>query len=343
VQIDGLGNVIGCIGSGNRILALDGHTDTVDTGNLDNWSFDPLSGEIKDGYVHGRGSVDQKGGVAAFITAGRILKELEFNGDLTIYFVGSVIEEDCEGLCWKYIIEEDKIKPDLVICTEPTDLKIATGQRGRMEIRVHFGGVSSHGSAPERGRNAIYMASEAALAIQGLNTSLMDDGFLGKGSIAVTCIESSGPSLCAVPDYAMIHLDRRLTTGETPESAIKEIEELVAQYNAKVETVSFHASGWTGLEYSMEKYYPSWQISRDHKFVISGTDAFRGLFRKEPEIDKWLFSTNGIMTCGIYGIPTIGFGPGNEALAHAHDEKVRVDDLVAASAFYAAIAYELSK
>ena len=172
VKIDGLGNVIGRIGSGKKILAIDGHMDTVDLGNIDNWSFDPLGGEIKDGFVHGRGSVDQKGGPAAFVTAGRILKELKFDRDLTILFVGSVIEEDCDGLCWKYIVEEDKIKPDFVISTEPTNLNMYRGQRGRMEMEVHFYGVSSHGSAPERGKNAIYMASKVALEIEKLNERL---------------------------------------------------------------------------------------------------------------------------------------------------------------------------
>ncbi len=186
--------------------------DTVDVGNVDNWTFDPLGGEIKDGFVHGRGSVDQKGGPAAFVTAGRILKELGFDKELTIYFVGSVIEEDCDGLCWKYIIEEDGIKPDFVISTEPTNLNIYRGQRGRMEMEVHFYGVSSHGSAPERGKNAIYMASRAALEIEKLNDRLTGDNFLGKGSITVTEIISGSPSLCAVADYARIHIDRRLTT-----------------------------------------------------------------------------------------------------------------------------------
>ena len=122
--------------------------------------------------MHGRGSVDQKGGPAAFVTSGRILKELGFDRILLIYFVGSVIEEDCDGLCWKYIVEEDKIKPDFVISTEPTNLNVYRGQRGRMEMEVHFYGVSSHGSAPERGKNAIYMASRVALEIEKLNERL---------------------------------------------------------------------------------------------------------------------------------------------------------------------------
>lgn len=341
VWIDDLGNVIGRIGKGKKILAIDGHMDTVDMGNMDNWSFNPLSGEIKDGFVHGRGSVDQEGGPAAFVTSGRILKELGFDRDLTIYFVGSVMEEDCDGLCWKFIVEEDKIKPDFVISTEPTNLNIYRGHRGRMEIHVHFYGVSSHGSAPERGKNAIYMASKTALEIEKLNERLKYDEFLGKGSVTISEIISGSPSLCAVSDYARIHLDRRLTWGETKESAVAEIEELIKGMNAKVEVLNYKEKAYTGLEYGMEKYYPTWKIEEKHEIVQAGVRSFKGLFNKDPKIDKWTFSTNGIMTCGTYGIPTIGFGPGNEVLAHAPDEKVPVDDLVKASAFYAAFAYEI--
>ena len=341
VFIDGLGNVIGRIGNGQKVLAIDGHMDTVDFGNIQNWHFDPLCGDIKDGFVHGRGTVDQEGGPAAFVTSGRILKELGFNRDLTIYFVGSVMEEDCDGLCWKYIIEEDKIIPHFVISTEPTNLNIYRGHRGRMEIHVHFYGVSAHGSAPERGKNAIYMASRTALEIEKLNERLKFDEFLGRGSVTISEIISGSPSLCAVSDYARIHLDRRLTWGETKESAVKEIEFLVKDMNAKVEVLEYSETAWTGLKYGMEKYYPTWKMEEDSEIVQKGISAFKNLFDRNPKVDKWTFSTNGIMTCGTYKIPTIGFGPGNEVLAHAPDEKVPVDDLVAASAFYAAFAYEI--
>ncbi|MDD3739718.1 MAG: YgeY family selenium metabolism-linked hydrolase [Bacteroidales bacterium] len=343
VKIDGLGNVIGRIGHGKKILAFDGHMDTVDLGQMNNWDFDPLGGEIKDGFVHGRGSVDQEGGPASFVTAGRILKELGFNKDLTIYFVGSVMEEDCDGLCWKYIIEEDKIIPDFVISTEPTNLNIYRGHRGRMEIHVHFYGVSSHGSAPERGKNAIYMASKTALEIEKLNERLAFDEFLGKGSVTISEIISGSPSLCAVADYARIHLDRRLTWGETKESAVAEIEELIKGLNAKVEVLNYSEVAYTGLEYGMEKYYPTWKMEESHEVVQIGVNAYKNLFGSNPKVDKWTFSTNGIMTCGTYKIPTIGFGPGNEVLAHAPNEKVPVNDLVIASAFYAAFAYELAE
>lgn len=150
-RIDALGNVVGRIGNGKTVLAFDGHIDTVDVGNPANWNSDPFSGEISNGFVHGRGTVDQKGGPAAFVTAGRILKDLAYDRDLTIYFTGSVIEEDCDGLCWKYLVEEEKIHPDFVVITEPTNLNIYRGHRGRMEIEITFKGVSAHGSAPERG------------------------------------------------------------------------------------------------------------------------------------------------------------------------------------------------
>lgn len=339
VNFDGLGNVIGRIGNGSKILAFDGHVDTVDIGNLENWDFDPLSGEISQGYVHGRGTVDQKGGVASFVTAGKILKELNFNKDLTIFFVGSVMEEDCDGLCWKYIVEEDRIKPDFVVSTEPTDLNIYRGQRGRMEMEIVFTGISSHGSAPERGKNAVYMASDACLKIEQLNDKLGKDDFLGKGSITVTEFISGSPSLCAVPDYSKIHLDRRLTWGETKESAIAEISEIIKEMNAKVRILDYNKQAWTGLNYGMEKYYPTWKLPEDHQIVKTGIETYRKLFGKKPLVDKWTFSTNGVTINGFYEIPVIGFGPGQEALAHSPNEKVPMDDLVAASAFYAGFAY----
>ncbi len=339
VRMDRLGNVIGRIGNGSRILAYDAHMDTVDLGNPEDWDFDPLSGDIKDGFVLGRGSVDQKGGAAAFVTAGRILRELAFDRDLTLYFIGSVIEEDCDGLCWKYLVEEEGIRPDAVVVTEPTNLNIYRGQRGRMEMQVSFYGLSCHGSAPERGQNAIYMASRAALEIEKLNERLHEDSFLGKGSVTISEIISKSPSLCAVADYARIHLDRRLTWGETKESALAEVGELIKDMKASVDVLEYREKSFTGLTYGMEKYYPTWNIPEDHEAIQLSADVFRRLFDKNPVIDKWTFSTNGVTINGIYGIPVIGFGPGNEVLAHAPNEKTPVDHLEKASAFYAALAY----
>ena len=335
VKRDGLGNIIGRIGNGKKIIAIDGHIDTVDLGNLEDWEFDPLGGEIKDGFVLGRGAADQTGGPVAAITAGRILKELGLENDITVYETATVMEEDCDGLFWKYIIEEDRIKPDCVIVTEPTNLNIYRGQRGRMEIEVSFYGLSAHGSAPERGKNAIYMASKAALEIEELNESLAVDPFLGKGSVTISEFVSSSPSLCAVSDFAKIHLDRRLTWGENKELALNEVKSIVEGMNAKVELLQYEETAYTGLKYGMEKYYPTWKIEEDHPVIQTGVKAFKELFNQDPVVDKWTFSTNGVAINGIYKIPVIGFGPGNEELAHAPNEKVPIDHLIKASAFYA--------
>lgn len=334
VFIDGLGNVIGRIGNGKKIIAIDGHVDTVDVGNLNNWSFDPFSGEIKDGFVLGRGSVDQKGGVASFITAGKILKEIGLQNDVTVYFIGSVMEEDCDGLCWKYIVEEDKIRPDVVIITEPTKCNIYRGQRGRMEIEVSFHGISAHGSAPERGKNAIYLAAHSLIEIEKLNENLAYDEFLGKGSVTCSNIVSDSPSLCAVADYCKFHLDRRLTFGENKGIALKQIESITKPFEGKVELLYYEETSFTGKKYGMEKYYPTWKLELNHPVIQKGIDVYKQLFNSEPVVDKWTFSTNGVVINGLFGIPIIGFGPGDEIYAHAPDEKCPVDDLVKASAFY---------
>ena len=347
VRVDGLGNVIGRIGTGSRILAFDAHMDTVDVGNPANWDFDPFSGAVKDGYLLGRGSADQKGGAASFLTAARILKDLAFDRDLTLYFVGSVIEEDCDGLCWKYIVEEEGIRPDAVIVTEPTRCNVYRGQRGRMEIEATFHGVSSHGSAPERGKNAIYPAAKACLAVEALHQKLATDPFLGKGSATITEFVSGSPSLCAVADFAKIHVDRRLTWGETKESAVAEIEavmqeigrEIGAGQTASVEVLHYEETAYTGLRYGMEKYYPTWKIPEDHPAIQTGVAAHRELFGEDPRVDKWTFSTNAVTITGLYDIPTVGYGPGDEVFAHAPNEKVPVEDLVKAAAFYALYAY----
>lgn len=338
VKVDGLGSVVGRIGNGPTKIAFDAHIDTVDVGNPDLWSFDPLEARIKDGRVWGRGAADQKGGMASMVYAGKIIKELGLAKNATIYMVGSVMEEDCDGLCWNYLIKEEGLKPDVCVLTEPTSLKINRGHRGRMEIEIAMKGVSCHGSAPERGDNAIYKMAPLVMKIERLNEKLRSDEFLGKGTVAVTHIESSGPSLCAVPDFCKIHLDRRLTWGETEKSAVDEIREALGGLKAEITVPVYENSGYTGKVYPMKKYYPTWKIEEDHKALVAAKKVYGDLFDTTPVVDKWTFSTNGVAIAGMHNIPCIGFGPGNEEQAHAPDEWTPVEDLVKAAAFYAEFA-----
>jgi len=342
VRVDGLGNLIGRVGKGTRVIVFDAHVDTVGPGDLGQWRKDPYSGEIADDAVHGRGSVDQKGGAASMVTAARILKELRYNGMFSIYFTFTVLEEDCEGLCWNYIIEEQEVRPEFAVITEPTNLGIYRGHRGRMEMELDFPGVSSHGSAPQRGDNAIYKGSRAALAVCELNHLLAEDPFLGRGTVTVTRITSDSPSLCSVPDRCSLHLDRRLTWGETIDSAVKEVSK-AAGGEAKITVPEFNEKSYTGVRFPQKAYFPTWKIAEDHVLVQAGVGTFQSLFQKEPERGKWVFSTNGVSICGTHKIPAIGFGPGDERGAHAPNEKVPVAHLQSASAFYALFPYVLEE
>ncbi len=220
VRFDGLGNVIARVGKGPRRIAIDAHVDTVGVGDPARWATDPFSGLIRDGLVLGRGTSDQKGGAASMIAAGRILKDLGYDGEFSVFFTFTVLEEDCDGLCWRYLIEKEGLRPQYAVSTEPTSCRLYRGQRGRMEIEATVRGVSAHGSAPERGESAAYKTARAALAVEKMNATLAADDFLGKGTVVVSRIEAHGPSQCAVPDQGMLYLDRRLTWGETADQAL---------------------------------------------------------------------------------------------------------------------------
>lgn len=339
VEIDPMGNVLGYIGNGKHLIAMDAHIDTVGVGNLDNWDHDPYTGFEDDEVICGRGASDQEGGMASMVYAGKMIKELGLDGDFTMLVTGTVQEEDCDGLCWQYIIEEANIRPEFVVSTEPTSLGVYRGQRGRMEILVSVDGVSSHGSAPERGDNAIFKMAPILMELQQLHLRLKDDSFLGKGSLTVSEVFYTSPSRCAVADGCSISVDRRLTRGETWEGALEEIRVLpsVKKAGGAVSMYHYDRPSYTGLVYPTECYFPSWVLEEDHAVCKTLVHSFTALFNENPIVDKWTFSTNGVSIMGRYGIPCIGFGPGHEDQAHAPNEVTWKDELVKACAMYAVI------
>jgi len=339
VRIDKMGNVIGRIGNGKHLIAIDAHIDTVGVGEINNWKFNPYEGYEDETTIGGRGASDQEGGMASMVYAGKIIKDLGLENDYTLLITGTVQEEDCDGLCWQYLIEQEKIKPEFVVITEPTSLNIYRGHRGRMEIKVSTSGISCHGSAPERGDNAIFKMAPILLDLQKLNDKLLDNEFLGKGTLTVSEIFYSSPSRCAVADGCSVSIDRRLTDGETFESAIDEIKNLesVKKANAKVEMYEYARPSYTGLVYPTKSYFPTWVLPEDHLVCQSTVKAYEKLFNKKPKVDKWTFSTNAVSIMGRHNIPCIGFGPGKEEQAHAPNEITYKEHLIIACAMYAAI------
>jgi len=337
VKIDKMGNVIGQIGSGKTKIMIDAHIDTVDVGDITQWSTNPFTPVVKNGVIYGRGATDQKLAIVSMVYAGKLIKKLKLTGDYTVWMVGSCQEEDCDGLPLLHIITKEKIKPDYVIITEPTNLNVHRGHRGRIELKITLKGKSSHASSPERGDNAVYKMSYLIQEIAELNKHLKYDKFLGKGTIAVTYIECKTPSLNAIPDETTIYLDRRLTAGETKQTVINELKSLpsVKKFKAKIEILQYNAISWKGLKVQQEKYFPTWSLPENHLLVQTAIKTATLILGKRPKVDKWTFSTNGVATAGRLGIPTVGFGPGNEIYAHTTKEQMPIEHLLKATMFYA--------
>lgn len=309
VEIDGLGNVIGWMGKGDKIIAIDSHVDTVGIGNINNWTDDPYKGYETDKIIYGRGGSDQEGGLASAVYGTKIMKDLGLIPEgYKIMVVGSVQEEDCDGMCWQYIYNVDKIVPEFVISTEPTDGGIYRGHRGRMEIRVDVKGISCHGSAPERGDNAIFKMADILQNVRDLNENPADGSkeinglvkmldpkfnpehyedarFLGRGTCTVSQIFFTSPSRCAVADSCSISIDRRMTAGETYQTCLKEIEDLpaVKKYgkDVKVSMYWYDRPAWTGEVYKTECFFPTWINKEDAPHVQALADAYHALWGKD--------------------------------------------------------------
>ncbi|MBI5863303.1 MAG: YgeY family selenium metabolism-linked hydrolase [Planctomycetes bacterium] len=340
VWVDPFGNLLAQIGRGKRLLAIDAHVDTVGVGDRSQWKHDPYEGKVSKAMVYGRGAGDQRGAVPPMILAARMIREHALlPSDASLLLTFTVCEEDCDGLCWQYIVREDKIRPECVIVTDSTDCRILRGQRGRMEIGVTVRGRSCHGSMPHKGDNAVYKISRVVQGIERLNErGLRKDPFLGNGTITVTYVDCKTPSLCAVPDQAYIHLDRRLTTGDTKASALREVRGVLKQAGVagEVRVLRYAKPTHTGLVFETESFFPTWCASPDAPQVRAAVRTYESLWRKKPRVGRWTFSTNGVAIAGMHKIPTVGFGPAPESVAHTVNDSVPAEHLVKCAAFYAA-------
>ena len=340
VRVDGMGNLHARIGKGPRLIAIDAHVDTVGIGKPEEWAHDPYKGKLTRTHVWGRGAGDQEGAIPAMVYAGRIIKDLGLRSDeWSLLLTFTVMEEDCDGLCWQYIHNEEGIRPEVVVVTDSTNCNILRGHRGRMEIGVWTKGRSCHGSMPHKGDNAVYKIAKIINEIEKLNDRLGSDPFLGKGTITVSHVECETPSMCAVPGGAYIHLDRRLTTGDTKTSAVREVRDAIRRAGvrgARVEVREYARPSYTGLEYPTQSYFPTWSVEEDSAPVRASVQAYNRLFGRPPKVGRWTFSTNAVSIAGMFGIPCVGFGPAPEDVAHTVNDSVPIEHLVTSAAFYAA-------
>jgi putative selenium metabolism hydrolase len=337
VHADRAGNVMGRLGSGGGpVLVFNGHMDQVGAGDRAAWERDPFGAVVEDGVIHGRGACDMKGALAALVYGAKALKDADLPRRGTLYVVGVVQEETCEGLGMRLLLEEAGLKPDFVVLGEPSNLSVALGQRGRVEMRVTTRGRAAHGSAPERGDNAIYKMARLALGVEALDRILSDDPVLGKGSISLNMV-SGGDDHIVVPEVCTAFLDRRLSRGEDEATSVQEIAGIAEEAGvlAEVEVLDYRAQSYTGLSCQARLVFPSWVTRRDHPLAEATFAAAGSVLGRPPESVIWRFSTDGAYTAGVAGIPTIGFGPGEERYVHTVQDQIRLGDIVTAARVYA--------
>ncbi|MEZ4595162.1 MAG: YgeY family selenium metabolism-linked hydrolase [Chloroflexota bacterium] len=333
VRIDSMGNLLGRLGNGPKSILLDAHLDTVAVNDAAEWAVPPFSGEVVNGRLHGRGSVDMKSAAAAAIYAGIVAKNSGLAEGKTVYVSCTVMEEDCDGENLKHLFQELALKPDYVLICEPSNNQIMLGHKGKAQIAITTHGISAHGAAPEKGRNAIYEMAEIIQRVEKLNGELPSRNGR-KATLVMSQITSASASLNAVPTECQVYLDRRLIPGETEETVRQEMDQLIAGKNATWAVGVLHKTSWTGKEVRYEPFHPAWQIAREHPLTQACLAAYRQTFGTEPaQFGFWDFSTNAVTPVGL-GIPTIGFGPGDYRQAHMRDESCPVQQIVDACRFY---------
>ena len=345
VRFDKMGNIMGRIGNGERVIVFDSHIDTVGIGDPHEWEWDPFEGKIEDGMLYARGACDEKGSTPGMIYGMAAARDLGLLDGWTAWYFGNM-EEWCDGIAPNTFVEVDPaVRPDFVVIGEPTKMNVYRGHKGRIELKVTAKGVSAHAASNHVGINAIYLLLPVIEGISKLEPQLGDDPFLGNGKITVSDMHVKTPSINAVPDEAVIYIDRRMTFGETQEEAIRQVEALIPEESkdrVKVEALFYDEPSYTGFVFPVDKYFPAWALDEGHELVQAGLKAREMVGFEPAAAGKWAFSTNGIYWAGKAGIPSIGFGPGDEVTAHTVRDSVSLADVVKAGEFYAILPALLS-
>ncbi len=331
--IDSVGNAVGRVGHGDTVIHFDSHMDTVEVMDAADWKYPPFSGELAEGKLWGRGSVDMKSGLAASIYAAGLANKLGYLEGKTVYVTGTVCEEYCDGENLKLFYQEQNLKPDFVIICEPSDNVITLGHKGKAQIRIKTHGISAHGSAPEKGLNAVYEMAEIISRVEELNKKLIAQG-THHGTVVLSDISCISASLNAVPSKCCIYLDRRLALGETLEQVEAEMNQLIAGKRASWEVGTLVHTSWKGKELVYEPMHNPWEIDKKHPLTLACNRAYKDTFGELPEkYDFWDFGTNAITPVAM-GIPAIGFGPGEYKLAHMKNEHCATGKIKDACRFY---------
>jgi len=342
VRFDKMGNILGRIGNGKRVIVYDSHIDTVGVGDPASWGWDPFIGKVENDILYARGACDEKGSTPGMIHGLAMARDLGLLEGTTAYYFGNM-EEWCDGIAPNAFVEVDpKVKPDFVVIGEPTKMNVYRGHKGRVELKITATGRSAHAASHYLGDNAVYKMMAIIAQIRELDRRMrFGMGYhpvQGYPSIAVTDVMARTASLNAVPDQFTIYLDRRITLTEPRDEVIAQIKGLIPDYlqdEIHVEELFYDTPSYTGLVFPVSKFYPPWLLDDAHPITQAGQRTIEALWGEKRTLGTWDFSTNGTYWAGKAGIPSIGFGPGDEKFAHTSLEQVPLNEVVAATEFYA--------
>ncbi len=344
VRFDKMGNTLGRIGSGPKVLVYDSHIDTVGVGDREAWGWDPFTGKVENNCLYARGACDEKGSTPGMVHGLAIARDLGLLEGTTVYYFGNM-EEWCDGIAPNAFVEVDPhVRPDFVVIGEPTKMNIYRGHKGRIELKITASGRSAHAAVHYLGDNAVYKMISIINLIRELDRRMRfgmgKHEVLGHPSIAITDVAARTNSLNAVPDQFTIFIDRRLTLNEPHDDVVNLIKGLIPDYlqsEILVEELYYDTPSYTGFVFPLNKYFPAWLLEETHPLAQAGLKTIRELWGETRPLGTWDFSTNGTYWAGKAGIPSIGFGPGDEKTAHTIEEHVCLDDVVAATEFYACL------
>jgi putative selenium metabolism hydrolase len=342
---DAIGNVLGWVrgkaAAGSSRLAFNVHLDHVPPGEQASWKHDPYSGMFDGARVHGRGASDTKGAWAPMLLA---MDAIERNGGVEgdLVFTAVVMEEQthCAGMRHLLEITLKESMPDFIVSGEATSLNVALGHRGRTEIEFISRGRSAHASAPWRGENALYKASRVVSSMEKLSRSMVtgeSHPLLGRSSLTVTDISCSPGARNVIPDLCRVYMDYRFLPREDARSILERVRQRIRidSLDAEARIVETEETSYTGHRFKGQKFMPGFLIDSNHPLVETVVESVKSVLLAPPKLQRWDFATDGGYSMGVLGIPTIGFSPCEEEMAHTIDENVRLDYMMKAAKIYA--------
>lgn len=328
---DAVGNVCGLVrgrGEGATVM-LSSHLDVVDVGDPSSWEYPPYKGVIAEGYLHGRGAMDIKGPLALQTYAAAHFLHERAAGDV---IVGHTVYEERAGWGMSHLLAAGQVRPEVVIIGEATAGDVCIGHRGRAELIVEARGVAGHASAPERARNPLDLLEFILPALREFAATLPSDPILGPSTLAPTAIETLPRSKNVIPDRARITLDWRILPGLTPEAALESVRafleprvELPEGYGLEVRLATERQQTYTGESQERDLFTHGFLLEPEHPVAVAAATAVAEATGRQPALRPWTFATDGGQTCGRYGIPTIGYAPGEERHAHTNRERLSLD------------------